>query len=71
MKKLFNYILALGMATGIFSACVDEINVGNAFLEKAPGVDVNIDTVFSMAEYTSTSCGVPTDSFTAPTPQEI
>ena len=52
MKKLFIYILALGMTTGIFTACVDDINVGNAFLEKAPGVDVNIDTVFSKAEYT-------------------
>ena len=40
------------MSTGIFTACVDDINVGNAFLEKAPGVDVNIDTVFSKAEYT-------------------
>ena len=26
--------------------------VGDAFLEKAPGVDINIDTVFSNAEYT-------------------
>ena len=52
MKKIFNYILALVMSTGIFTACVDDINVGNAFLEKAPGVDVNIDTVFSKAEYT-------------------
>ena len=52
MKKLLNYILALGMTTGIFTACVDDFNVGNAFLEKAPGVDVNIDTVFSKAEYT-------------------
>ena len=52
MKKLFIYILALGMTTSIFTACVDEINVGNAFLEKSPGVDVNIDTVFSKAEYT-------------------
>lgn len=51
MKKIFNYILALGMSTGIFTACVDDINVGNAFLEKAPGVDVNADTVFSKAEY--------------------
>ena len=40
------------MASGILTACVDDINVGNAFLEKAPGVDVNIDTVFSKAEYT-------------------
>ena len=52
MKKIFNYILALGMTSGIFTACVDDINVGNAFLEKAPGVEVNIDTVFSKAEYT-------------------
>jgi hypothetical protein len=52
MKKIFSYILALGMTTGIFTACVDDINVGNAFLEKAPGVDVNIDTVFNKAEYT-------------------
>ena len=51
MKKIFNYILALGMSSGIFTACVDDINVGNAFLEKAPGVDVNVDTVFSKAEY--------------------
>ena len=49
MKKIFNYILALGMTTGIFSACVDDINVGNAFLEKAPGVEVNIYTFFSKA----------------------
>ena len=40
------------LSTFLVSACVDEINVGNAFLEKAPGVDVNIDTVFSKAEYT-------------------
>lgn len=39
------------MSFGIFTACVDDINVGNAFLEKAPGVDVNVDTVFSKAEY--------------------
>ena len=51
MKKIFIYILTLGMTTGILTACVDEINVGNAFLEKSPGVDVNIDTVFSKAEY--------------------
>ena len=52
MKKLSIYILALGMITSIFTACVDDINVGNAFLEKSPGVDVNIDTVFNKAEYT-------------------
>ena len=52
MKKIFLYLMALGFTTSIFTSCVDEINVGNAFLEKAPGVDINVDTVFSKAEYT-------------------
>jgi len=43
--------LVLAMTSGIFTACVDDINVGDAFLEKAPGVEVNIDTVFNKAEY--------------------
>ncbi len=51
MKK--NIILALGIVTAfLVSACVDKFAVGDAFLEKAPGVDVNIDTVFTSAEYT-------------------
>ncbi len=51
MKKIYSYILALGMTTGVLTSCVDDINVGNAFLEKAPGVEVNIDSVFNKAEY--------------------
>ena len=53
MKKILNYILALGICSiFFFSACVDRLAVGDPFLEKAPGVDVNIDSVFSSAEYT-------------------
>ncbi len=53
MKKTLKNILALGIcSTFLFSACVDKIAVGDAFLEKAPGVEVNIDTVFNHAEYT-------------------
>ena len=52
MKKIFIYLFALGITTGFFTSCVDEVNIGNAFLEKSPGVDVNIDSVFSKAEYT-------------------
>ena len=53
MKKTYKYIMVLGLsAIFAFSACVDRFAVGDAFLEKAPGVDVNIDTVFSNAEYT-------------------
>ena len=51
MKKILVNILDLAMTSGIFTACVDDINVGDAFLEKAPGVEVNIDTVFNKAEY--------------------
>ena len=51
-KKLIN-ILILGIClTFAFQACVDPFAVGDEFLEKAPGVDVNIDTVFTHAEYT-------------------
>ena len=53
MKKKLNNILALGIFSAfLVSACVDRFAVGDAFLEKAPGVEVNIDTVFSNAEYT-------------------
>ena len=53
MKKILNYLLVLGISSAfLFSSCVDKFAVGDAFLEKAPGVDVNIDTVFSHAEYT-------------------
>lgn len=53
MKKIFyHHILAIALGTTMFTGCVDELKVGNGFLEKAPGVDVNIDTVFTKAEYT-------------------
>lgn len=53
MKKKLNNILVLGIFSAfLVSACVDRFAVGDAFLEKAPGVEVNIDTVFSNAEYT-------------------
>ena len=52
MKKILNYILVLGVSSAFFFAsCVDKIAVGDDFLEKAPGVEVNIDTVFTNAEY--------------------
>ena len=53
MKKILNTILVLGICCCLaLPSCVDRLAVGDAFLEKAPGVDVNIDTVFAHAEYT-------------------
>ncbi len=40
---------AMLVAGGTVS-CVDPINVGDEFLEKAPGVDVDINTIFSKGE---------------------
>ena len=52
MKKKFFYTLVLGICSAFAFSCVDPFAVGDDFLEKAPGVDVNIDTVFTHAEYT-------------------
>ena len=53
MKKRLYKILFLGVFSVFsLSSCVDRLAIGDAFLEKAPGVDVNIDTVFTSAEYT-------------------
>ena len=53
MKKILKSTLVLGICAAFFStSCVEKFAVGDAFLEKAPGVDVNIDTVFTSAEYT-------------------
>ncbi len=53
MKQTLIKILIVGFCSFFaISACVDPFAVGDDFLEKAPGVDVNIDTVFTHAEYT-------------------
>ncbi len=47
---------ALALATlaspMMFGSCTDSIKFGNSFLEKAPGGDINEDTVFNSAVYT-------------------
>ncbi|MDR1723901.1 MAG: RagB/SusD family nutrient uptake outer membrane protein [Tannerella sp.] len=49
--KIVPFLLIFALGSCLLPSCVDEINVGDKFLEKAPGVDVNIDTVFMKAEY--------------------
>ncbi len=54
MKRTI-YSLALGLlltSTLFFSACVDDIKFGSAFLEKASGSTATMDTVFNSATYT-------------------
>lgn len=55
MKKLSYYAAALllaGSLLTITSSCVDQIRVGDGFLEKAEGEDVNEDLIFSSKVYT-------------------
>lgn len=53
MKNIKNRILSsiLILSAISFSSCVDKFAVGDAFLEKQPGVDVTLDTIFSNSEY--------------------
>lgn len=50
-KNLKIYLISLIIGIVAFNySCVDDVNFGDSFLEKEPGVDVTIDTVFSKAE---------------------
>ena len=49
MKKIFNGLILILFAALV--SCADEFKVGDAFLEKAPSVDVDKDVVFNDANY--------------------
>lgn len=51
IKNTFVRLLLLLLGVPTIISCVDDFAVGNAFLEKQPGVDVTLDTVFSKAQY--------------------
>lgn len=50
MKK-FNKLLIGIFITAIIASCTDDFKFGNNFLDKMPGEDITIDTVFSKAEF--------------------
>ena len=51
MKKAFHSIFALVLAGLAATSCTDEVQVGNAFLDKAPGGTMNLDSIFSNPDY--------------------
>ena len=53
-NKILGGALALAALASplMFSSCTDTIQFGNSFLEKAPGGDINEDTVFTSPVYT-------------------
>ena len=53
--KLNNIFGGIVLATVVGSAmtgCTEQIQFGDSFIEKTPGGDVTIDTIFNNAEYT-------------------
>lgn len=57
MKKIFNGLILILFAALV--SCADEFKVGDAFLEKAPSVDVDKDVVFNDAIMPVHSYGTP------------
>lgn len=51
MKKIFHVIFAL-LTAGIASvSCTDEVQLGNAFLDKVPGGSTTLDSIFANPDY--------------------
>ena len=46
----FVFAVAVVAGMGSMNSCVEELSVGNRFLDKQPGVDVTIDTIFVKGE---------------------
>ncbi|WP_461641991.1 RagB/SusD family nutrient uptake outer membrane protein [Labilibaculum euxinus] len=51
MKNIKLLLVSFVIGTLTVVSCVDDVTVGDDFLEKQPGVDVTQDTIFSNAEY--------------------
>ncbi len=51
MKKLIPSIFALALAGIAATSCTDEVQIGNAFLDKAPGGSLNLDSIFANPDY--------------------
>ncbi len=50
MKKLFKLIIAVILSMPMLFSCIDDFKVGDESLEKLPGTDLTLDTIFSKAE---------------------
>lgn len=51
MKKFIPSIFALALAGIVATSCTDEVQLGNTFLDKAPGASLNIDSIFANPDY--------------------
>lgn len=51
ISNIYKGIAALAVAASITVSCTDDVKFGNAFIEKAPGGTVTLDTVFNSSTY--------------------
>ena len=51
MKKSIKNIAAIFLAGLALASCTDEVQLGNAFLDKAPGGTANLDSIFTNPDY--------------------
>lgn len=51
ISNIYKCIGAIAAAASITVSCTDDVKFGNAFIEKAPGGTVTLDTVFNSATY--------------------
>jgi hypothetical protein len=52
MKKRFKLFTSLIVGAVLFVSCIDDFRFGDNALDKLPGTDMNIDTIFSSPELT-------------------
>ncbi len=51
MKKAIHSIFALVLAGMVATGCTDDVQVGNAFLDKTPGGSTTLDSIFANPDY--------------------
>ena len=52
LNNIFRGIVLTAVIGSAVTGCTEQIKFGDSFIEKTPGGDVTIDTIFNSAEYT-------------------
>lgn len=52
LNNIFRGIVLATVVGSAMTACTEQIKFGDSFIEKTPGGDVTVDTIFNSAEYT-------------------
>lgn len=52
LNNIFRGIVLASVVGSAMTACTEQIKFGDSFIEKTPGGDVTVDTIFNSSEYT-------------------